>query len=341
MNYLRRLGCGALVAAWVALALGAMPAAFAAGAEQGLKILNSNVVRVVYPYDLAMAGTDATVEVSYQINPEGAATGIKVIKASHPEAAAAFLASLDEMLFETAKVDGKPVLSEPQTLSVSLRQLQLAGDHSFITAIKNPAVVVVGAREVDGGLKPAGRLAPALFPSSLRGSALRQGRAVLEFYIDPAGIVRLPKVVSATDPALGWSAAAAVLTWRFAPPLKGGEPAVVKVTGLPVDFVAPPEPAPVAAGTALPKAEVYVEAQSIVNAQLKLDAEIIGPLPLRILLEVTEGGALTRQHSLSIINPNVNGVSQITLDPGSTPPARIKFLPLGNPELTGSALLKR
>lgn len=340
MNALPQRMVRALVAA-ILVSFAAVPARAALGQEkeEGLKILNSNVVRVVYPFDLAMAGTDATVDVSYQVDLSGAATGVKVLKASHPDAAAAFLASLDEMVFETAMADGRPVVSGPQTLSVNLKQLQLPSDAPFVAVVKNPAAVISAAREIDGGLKPAGRMAPPVFPSSLRGSSVKQGKATLEFYIDPAGIVRLPKVLSATDPAFGWSAAAAVLTWRFAPPLKGGQPAIVKVTGLPLDFAAPAE---AKAGSAkLPKAEISVEVVSITNAQLKVDAEIVGALPLRILLEVSEDGNLTRSHNLSINNPNVNGVSEITLDQNTVPPARIKFLPLGDPEITGNAMIKR
>lgn len=339
---LQRVGHGLCA---VALFLGSVDSAQGAvgsEAEQGLKILNSNIVRVVYPYELAMAGTDATVELSYRIDVQGAATGVTVTKTSNPAAAAAFLASLDEMIFETAKLDGRPVLSEIQKLSISIKQMQLAGDLSFIAAIKNPAAVVIGAREVDGGLKPAARLATPMFPTSLKASGPKQGNAVLEFYIDPAGIVRLPKVLSATNPAMGWSAAAAVLTWRFAPPLKDGQPAIVKVTGLPlpVEFAV----APAAAASSSPtstRVEVYVEAESIVNAQLKMNAEIMGGLPLRVLMEVTEGGALRRNYDLSINNPNVNGVSKITLNEGENAPARIKFLPLGDPVMTGTALTKQ
>ena len=307
----------------------------------GLKILNSNVVRVVYPYDLAMLGTDATVEVSYLVNEQGGATSVAVTKTSDPDAAAALLAALDEMVFETSMLDGKPVLSDQQTLSASIRQLQLPADLSFISVIKNPAAVVIGVREVDGGLKPAARMAPALFPASLQKSGITQGTAVLEFYIDPAGIVRLPKVLSATDPALGWSAASAALTWRFEPPKKGGQPAIVKVTGLPVDFKAPPKPAvaPVAAGSAL-KAEILVESPTIANAQLKLGVDIVGTLPQRILLEVGEDGTLSRDFDLSIRNPNPTGADRITLKSGDQPPARIRFTATAV-EVTGTAAAKR
>lgn len=339
MNALpRRICLGILTALAAATVCSAQPLS---PDEKGLKLLNGNFVRVVYPYDLAMAGTDATVEVSYLVDATGAAISAQVVKASHPDAAASLLAALDEMAFETAMVEGKPVVSGKQTLNVSLRQLQLSTDLNFISVIKNPAAVIVGVREVDGGLKPAGPMAPALFPTSLRKSGIKQGQAVLEFYIDPAGVVRLPKVLSATDPALGWSAASAVLTWRFAPPKKGGEAAIVKVTGLPVAFTAPSEPA-AATGTTkvLPKAEIYVEAPQIINAQLKLDAEVIGTLPLRILLEVGEDGTLTRDHDLTVNNPNPAGVSKFTLAHGENPPARVKFTPT-TPEVQGTALIKR
>jgi TonB family protein len=341
MNALPRRLCLGILSALASATISSAQPLRPEVADRGLKILNSNVVRVVYPFDLAMAGTDATVDVSYRVDAEGAATGVTVTKASHPDAAAAFLAALEEMAFETAKVDGKPVLSDPQTLSISIRQLQLSTDLNFISVIKNPAAVVVGVREVDGGLKPAGPMAPALFPASLRKSGIKQGQAVLEFYIDPAGVVRLPKVLSATDPALGWSAASAVLTWRFAPPKKGGEAAIVKVTGLPVAFTAPPEPAPAPlAGGIGQKVEIYVEAPQIINAQLKLDAEVIGTLPLRILLEVAEDGSLTRDHDLTVNNPNVAGTSKFTLAHGEHAPARIKFTPT-TPEVQGTAVIKR
>src|SRR5947207_2840008 len=108
------------------LAAAVSPAVLAA--EQGLKILNKNVVRIVYPFDLAMAGKDATIEVSYRVGVDGGATGVSVTKASNPDAAAAFLAAMDEMVFETATAGGKPAVSGDQSLSVSIRQLQLPQD---------------------------------------------------------------------------------------------------------------------------------------------------------------------------------------------------------------------
>lgn len=357
----QRIGLGVFFALVSAAVCSGQPFTFT---DKGLKILNSGVVRVVYPYDLAMAGTDATIEVSYLVDQNGAATGATVTKTSNPDAAAAFLAALDEMVFETAMLEGKPVLSEQQTLRFSIRQLQLSSDLSFITGIKNPAAVVIAAREVDGGLKPAGPMAPALFPSSLGKSDIKQGRAVLEFYIDPAGIVRLPKVLSATDPALGWSAASAVLTWRFAPPMKGGEPAIVKVTGLPIDFKAPAETpsaldtsagnksTPKALGSGL-TASIQINSATR-GSKVKVNGTLTDILPTTVALEVDESGFAIKQYVITLAlnilpggtprglgaDDSVTNLGRYVIEPGQPLPARINFETDG-PQVQGTAVINQ
>jgi len=64
------------------------------------------------------------------------------------------------------------------------------------------------------------------------------GEAVIEFIIDRDGRARLPRVVSATQEAFGWAAAAAISQWVFAPPLRKGEPTEVRVS-VPVGFEPP------------------------------------------------------------------------------------------------------
>lgn len=54
------------------------------------------------------------------------------------------------------------------------------------------------------------------------------GQAVVEFYIDEAGAVRLPAVVSADFPELGILAVAAVETWKFEPPTSRNEPVLAR-----------------------------------------------------------------------------------------------------------------
>jgi hypothetical protein len=49
----------------------------------------------------------------------------------------------------------------------------------------------------------------------------------------------LPRIVTATQPEFGWSAATAITQWVFKAPHRGGEPVDVKVR-IPFRFVAPP-----------------------------------------------------------------------------------------------------
>ncbi|MDB6128188.1 MAG: transport protein TonB, partial [Verrucomicrobia bacterium] len=53
-----------------------------------------------------------------------------------------------------------------------------------------------------------------------------------------AGRARLPRIVSATDPAFGWSALQAIAEWRFVPPRRGGKEEIVRAR-IPFDFNGP------------------------------------------------------------------------------------------------------
>lgn len=55
------------------------------------------------------------------------------------------------------------------------------------------------------------------------------GQAVVEFYIDETGTVRVPAVVSADFTELGILAVSAVETWKFEPPTSNNEPVLAKV----------------------------------------------------------------------------------------------------------------
>jgi TonB family protein len=54
------------------------------------------------------------------------------------------------------------------------------------------------------------------------------GQATVSFVVDETGRVRVPALVAADDPALGAAALAMVASWRYAPPLRAGKPALVE-----------------------------------------------------------------------------------------------------------------
>jgi TonB family protein len=95
---------------------------------------------------------------------------------------------------------------------------------------------VGGAGGLDERLRPIWRIRPA-YPQALR-IEKPAGKAVIEFVVDREGRARLPRVVSASHPEFGWSAASALSQWVFAPPRRGGEPVDVNVS-IPFEFAAP------------------------------------------------------------------------------------------------------
>ncbi len=74
-----------------------------------------------------------------------------------------------------------------------------------------------------------------LYPMSLI-EGRPAGSAVIECIIDRRGRVCLPRIISASEQAFGWSAATAMV--RFVPPKAKGKPVDVKVR-IPFNFAAP------------------------------------------------------------------------------------------------------
>jgi periplasmic protein TonB len=75
------------------------------------------------------------------------------------------------------------------------------------------------------------------YPPSLVSANLR-GQAMVAFRIGPNGAVYNPVVQSATDPAFGEAALAAVRVWRFLPAVKDGAAVGIDVV-IPVVFEQP------------------------------------------------------------------------------------------------------
>lgn len=68
---------------------------------------------------------------------------------------------------------------------------------------------------------------PPSFPQDWSDRGIR-GTALLEFFIDEEGRVRMPVVAQTDHPLLGGAALAAVQQWRFAPPMSGGRRVLVQ-----------------------------------------------------------------------------------------------------------------
>ncbi|HZZ17755.1 MAG TPA: TonB family protein [Opitutaceae bacterium] len=192
----------------------------------------------VWPYDLRLAGKGGTATVTFTVDVNGVPKNEKVAEASDPSIGAALLAAVEMSYFSAPAVDGK---SEPtelkRTISFAVPEGADAVDPLASLVAEAKAGRVPGATGLDAKLMPIFRASP-VYPAALRLSGLPAGRAIIEFVIDQEGRVRLPRIVSATHPEFGWSAATAISQWVFEVPRRKGQPTEVKVQA-PFQFKAP------------------------------------------------------------------------------------------------------
>ena len=140
----------------------------------------------------------------------------------------------------------KPHVPQPYSVTVPmgrslaggrcLLHLFVAGDEVFHSAqpaeYREQKLDEMVARRVaalrDAGPQPFFGVAPA-GPESLRQSGAR-GEAVISLRISERGAVVAPAVASASDPAFGEAALAAVRQWRFLPQVKNGQAIETRVS---------------------------------------------------------------------------------------------------------------
>lgn len=186
------------------------------------------VVVPVYPHDLRRAGTRGKATAVMSINEAGRVVRIDVVETTHPEFGQALTAALESFAFDPALKDGHPVVSflrfEQSFNATELRDPE--GDRLLTLEKKHPEKIA-SAKQLDAPLKAISRRAP-VFPL-IRAGRDDTAEAMVDLIVDDEGYVRLPRIVSATDPAFGYAAVQAVSQWRFEPPKVHGTPTAVRV----------------------------------------------------------------------------------------------------------------
>jgi TonB family protein len=186
-----------------------------------------------------MAGESGFAMVDFVVRPDGATEGIVVTEASAPEFGAALRAAVETWEFRPAIAGGRGTavsLRKRANLEAVPRGQESAANPAQRTLALLRAGKIGAATKLDAKLTPVYRVAP-LYPASLPVGSRRAGRAEIEFTIDREGRCRFPRIVSATQPEFGWSAATAVAQWVFQPPMREGKPVDVLVK-IPFEFAA-------------------------------------------------------------------------------------------------------
>jgi TonB family protein len=191
----------------------------------------------VYPYELLRQRVAGEAAVTCMVGTDGRVVNTRVMRATRPEFGAALAAALEATRFGHGTREGEPIASvmgfrhtfnprgsETQSLQEELELLE--------RALRRPQTLGK-ARDLDRPLRAKEQPPPAFPPQLLRQGV--EGNALIEFLLDEDGRVRLPRIVSASDPSFGYAAAHAVAQWRFEPPTARGEPTVMRVS-IPISF---------------------------------------------------------------------------------------------------------
>jgi TonB family protein len=200
----------------------------------------SYVAPLVYPLALLKEGVSGKATVRYVIGPNGRTSKVTVLEATRPEFGASLKASIESWVYEPAKKAGQAswaLVAFQQEFNAFDRDAwtDRSTDH-LLDRVQSEPDAFVTLKGLDSAPRPIFQPSPRYPPDLEQSTAV--GSATIEFYIGDDGQARLPRVVRADDPQFGWAAATAVARWRFAPPLKNGQPVETRVQ-VPIQFQLP------------------------------------------------------------------------------------------------------
>jgi TonB family protein len=202
-----------------------------------------NLLLPTYPYALLRDSVVGKADVTITVDDRGRVAGINIDSADRPEFGLALAAAAAEFEFTPARDGDKPVVYPSHYEQIFDRFPLLDDNAKRLLALetKHPEQIL-DARALDRPLKPCYGRSP-VFPWTLPRD-VTEGKAVVECLVDERGHARLPRIVSASVPEFGYSAAQAANSWWFEPPTKAQKPVVTRVR-IPFSFsLTPRNPKP-------------------------------------------------------------------------------------------------
>jgi TonB family protein len=197
-------------------------------------------IQPVFPYDLLIKKDYGEATVAFTIGTDGRVHSTRVMKATRPEYGWAVAAAVAQFRFDPALRRGKPITTISSFHHEFNGSMQLQGivdgdageERGFAIGLQAHPQQIVAARLLDAPLRAFSRRA-AVFPPDL--ATTIRGTAVVRIIVDETGHARLPRLVTASDPAFGYAAVQAAQYWRFDPPTARGKP-VMTIVEVPFTF---------------------------------------------------------------------------------------------------------
>lgn len=235
MNYPGRLLLLAPVLGVTAALCGADPQPERVGPFEPLGIIKT--VQPTYPDRLADRFLDrGEARVMIMVDEEGRLADWIVTGYTHAFFAKEALDVLPKWKFEPARFHGKPigVRTELRFIFRNSGGVRIVpGDLEMrlrIRDIRQKEIFwqrVCLADELDRPLDTIVEVAP--MPPDRLGAIAREGKVVVEYFIDPDGRVRMPLILSSDDEAFTKSVLMAITEWRYATPTRDGQPVLARV----------------------------------------------------------------------------------------------------------------
>ncbi|MFM1850665.1 MAG: hypothetical protein RIS54_349 [Verrucomicrobiota bacterium] len=195
--------------------------------------LSTDEPRIVYPFEQLLANEQCVVELKLTIDAQGK----RIDRQWSEEIPEPFRFAVDALIdlaaatagppepavwgtSQTRRIDFNPTSGDAEIDDASaaiLKRLRLGGEAAEYPQEADLNEVLVTVKEAE-----------PIFPSQLD-DAVTGGEAEIEFFVDRSGAVRLPRIVSASEPAFGYAACQAVAAWAFSEPRQAGAPVIVRV----------------------------------------------------------------------------------------------------------------
>jgi TonB family protein len=191
------------------------------------------IVFPVYPFELLRDGVGGDAIVAFLINSHGQIVHTVPMKSSRPEFAAALAAALAADHFDPALRKGDAtatIAKQEQHFSPSEQWIgpySPQDERKLLRDLEKHPEKTVAASTLDEGVRPL-ELPLPIYPPNLLGRGIA-GEALVEIIIDEQGRVRLPRIISASQPEFGYAAVQAVVAWNFSIPKVGGQPVLTRI----------------------------------------------------------------------------------------------------------------
>jgi len=201
---------------------------------QGLRVKER--IDPIFPPEVTLEGiTRGTVHCLIDIDAEGKVEDVLVTAYTHRSFGRVVREAVCLWRFEPALLNGKPVAAQT-ALAFNIEGVGCVVTLDNNTYLNQRFEAMLGPtyvfhpytlRDLDAIPVPQKTVMP-FYPVELA-SRLR-GQVRVDFFIDENGRVRVPLAQPDAPPELAAAAMNAVRQWRFAPPLRHGEPALVRAS---------------------------------------------------------------------------------------------------------------